>query len=110
MIEIRPLLWGGTTVHPHQLPLRVLGGWGLWAERRSAGPARFLKFPPLIPDPEEAIYDDVPKENSDSEPGWISPAVEFRRLSATFPLHVRRPCMHGLGYIRGSQRLIDTMG
>lgn len=26
---------------------------------------------PFIPDPEEAIYDDVPRENSDSEPGLI---------------------------------------
>lgn len=35
-------------------------------------------FPPLVPDPEEAIYDDVPRENSDSEPGLPLSGVNGR--------------------------------
>ncbi|XP_037584652.1 rho guanine nucleotide exchange factor 10 isoform X3 [Cebus imitator] len=36
--------------------------------------------------PEEAIYDDVPRENSDSEPGLILSGIDLRRFSsAAFP-------------------------
>ena len=35
---------------------------------------------PFLPDPGEAIYDDVPRENSDSEPGLVLSEIEFNGL------------------------------
>lgn len=42
----------------------------------SSGPV-FKHILLYFADPEEAIYDDVPRENSDSEPGLITSRPEF---------------------------------
>lgn len=49
-----------------------------------------LQFPALVPGPEGAIYDDVPRENSDSEPGLVVPAT------VSFPLDAKLPPVYTL--------------
>lgn len=79
------LQWGPVSYHPRKTSFRVAE-----ASPEAVGPASadcslcvWVSFKvsfPFLPDPEEAIYDDVPRENSDSEPGLVSSGTEFNGL------------------------------
>lgn len=47
-----------------------------------------------VADPEEAIYDDVPRENSDSEPGLLLSGLAFRSF---VDASITSVCVQSLG-------------
>lgn len=82
------LRWGPASYHPCKTNFRVAEASpeAVGPVSADCSPCIWVSFKvsfPLLPDPEEAIYDDVPRENSDSEPGLVLSGTEFNGLPFT---------------------------